>query len=163
MNRDILPSQSECSVCELDTACSGSCSFDVGTLARFPSMKELENIVRTGHLPHPREFPKDSEGHKFPTTVLSVKQQNGEIGRRSWLVFSPAKMALYCLPFKLFGHTIENASQSRLVSPEGWGPNDTWKRLWERLPEHERGITTCDVPVCWEIPIMFIDIVRTFD
>ena len=102
-------------------------------------MKELEKIVRAGHLPHPQEFPKDCDSHKFPTTVLSVKQQNGEIGKGSWLAFSPAKTALYCLPCRLFGHTIENASQSRLVSTNGWGPNDSWKRLWERLPEHERG------------------------
>ena len=73
LNQDVLPNQSESSVIELYTACSGSCSFDVGTLARSPTMKELENIVRTGHLPHPREFPKDCGGHKFPTTFLSVK------------------------------------------------------------------------------------------
>ena len=85
-----------------DTVHSGSPSFDVGTLTGFPTIKELEKVVRTGHLPHPPEFPKDYDGHKFPTTVLNVKQQNGEVVRRSWLVFSPTKAALYCLPCRLF-------------------------------------------------------------
>jgi len=66
-----------------DTVHSGSSSFDVGTLTGFPTIKELEKVVRTGHLPHPPEFPKDYDGHKFPTTVLNVKQKNGEVVRRS--------------------------------------------------------------------------------
>ena len=84
-----------------DTVHSGSSSFDVGTLTGFPTIKELEKVVRTGHLPHPPEFPKDYDGQKFPTTVLNVKQQNGEVVS-SWLVFSPTKVALYCLPCRLF-------------------------------------------------------------
>ena len=85
-----------------DTVHSGSSSFDVGTLTVFPTIKELEKVVRTGHLPHPPEVPKDYDGNKFPTTVLNVKQQNGEVVRRSWLVFSPTKAALYCWPCRLF-------------------------------------------------------------
>ena len=121
-----------------DTVPSGSSSLNVGTLTGFPTIKELEKVVRTGHLPHPPEFPKDYNGHKFPTTVLNVKQQNGEVVRRSWLFFSPTKTALYCLPCRLFGHTINNGSKSKLASPDGWGANNSWKRLWGRLPEHER-------------------------
>ncbi|XP_065052872.1 zinc finger MYM-type protein 5-like [Rhopilema esculentum] len=84
-----------------DTVHSGSSSFDVSTLTGFPTIKELEKVVRTGHLPHPPEFPKDCDGHKFPTTVLNMKQQNWEVVRKSWLVFSPTKAALYCLPCTL--------------------------------------------------------------
>ena len=39
-----------------DNVHSGSSSFDVGTLTGFPTIKELEKVVRTGHLPHPPEF-----------------------------------------------------------------------------------------------------------
>ena len=121
-----------------DTVHSGSSSFYVDTLTGFLKIKELEKVVSTGHLPHPPEFPKDYDGHKFPTTVLNVKQQNGEVVRRSWLVFSPTKVALYCLPCRLFGHAINNGSKSKLASSDGWGANTSWNRLWERLPEHER-------------------------
>ena len=112
-------------------------------------MKELEKVVRTGHLPHPPEFPKDYDGHKFPTTVLNVKQKNGEVVRRSRLVFSPTKAALYCLPCRLFGHTINNVSKSKLASPDGWGANNSLKRLWERLPEHERGNAHIKCYLAW--------------
>ena len=102
-----------------DTVHSGSSSFDFGTSTGFPTIEELDQVVRTGHLPHPPECPNDYDGHKVPTTVLNVKQQNGEVVRRSWLVFSPTKAAPYCLPCRLFGHTITTGSKSKLASPDG--------------------------------------------
>ena len=63
-----------------DTVHSGSSSFDVGTLTGFPTIKELENGVRTGHLPHPPEFPKEFDSHKCPTMVV-VMRHGGKILR----------------------------------------------------------------------------------
>ena len=49
----------------------------------------------------------------------------------------------------MFGHTINNGSKSKLASPDGWGANDSWKRLWEILPEHERGNAHIKCYLAW--------------
>ena len=113
-------------------------SFDVGTLTGSPTPNELEEIVRAGHIPHPSQFPCDAVGNKFPTSVLKVRKQNGETSSRSWIVFSPTKEAIYCFPCRLFSHTIDQPTQSSLASPGGWTAERKWKKLWERVPEHEK-------------------------
>ena len=82
--------------------------FDIGTLTRSPTSNELEEIVKAGHIPHPNQFPRDVTGKRFPTSVLSVKKQNGETSRRCWIVYSPTKQAIYCFPCRIFWHTIDN-------------------------------------------------------
>ena len=113
-------------------------SFDVGTLTGSPTPNELEEIVRAGHIPHPSQFPCDAVGNKFPTSVLKVRKQNGETSSRSRIVFSPTKEAIYCFPCRLFSHTIDQPTQSSLASPGGWTAERKWKKLWERVPEHEK-------------------------
>ena len=49
----------------------------------------------------------------------------------------------------MFGYTINNGSKSKLASPDGRGANDSWKRLWERLPEHERGNAHIKCYLAW--------------
>jgi len=44
---------------------TGSSGFDVGTLTRLSTIKELEKVVRTGHLTYPPEFPKDCDATNF--------------------------------------------------------------------------------------------------
>lgn len=114
--------------------------FDIGTLTGSPTPNELEEIVRAGHIPHPNHFPCDVTGSRFPISILSVKKQNGETSRRCWIVFSPIKKAIYCFPCRLFWHTINNPTpvQSSFASADGWGPEKKWKKLWDRIPEHEK-------------------------
>lgn len=93
-------------------------SFDVGTITGSPTPNELEEIVRAGHIPHhPSQFPCDVVGNKFPTSVLKVRKQNGETSSRSWIVFSPKKEAIYCLPCRLFSYSIDQPTQSSLAPP----------------------------------------------
>ena len=49
----------------------------------------------------------------------------------------------------MFGHTINNGSKSKLAFPDCWGANDSWKRLWERLPEHEGGNARIKCYLAW--------------
>ena len=69
--------------------------FDVGTLTGSPTTKELEEIVRAGHIPHPNQFPRNVAGRRFPTSILTVKKQNSETSRCCWIVFSPNKQAIF--------------------------------------------------------------------
>ena len=59
--------------------------FDIGTSPEAPTTKELEEMIRKGHLPHPEQFPNDITGRKFPTSVLKFKQSNCEMSFRRWL------------------------------------------------------------------------------
>ena len=70
--------------------------LDIGNLEGYPKRNKLEEFVRVGHIAHPKHFPDDITGRKFPTSLLSVKQQHGEITFRSWIVFSHVKKALFC-------------------------------------------------------------------
>ena len=72
--------------------------FDIGMSSLSPTSKEIEEMVRQGHLPHPKEFPCDIDGKHFPSSILNAKKLNGELTPRRWLVFSPTKNALFCLP-----------------------------------------------------------------
>ena len=114
--------------------------FDVGTLTGSPTTNELEEIVRAGHVPHPNQFPCDVAGRRFPTSIFTVKKQNGETSHRSWIVFSPTKQAIYCFPCRLFSHTINSPAhlQSSFASHDGWGTDKKWKKLWDRIPDHEK-------------------------
>ena len=114
--------------------------FDIGTLTRSPTSNELDEIVKAGHIPHPNQFPRDVTGKRFPTSVLSVKKQNGETSRRCWIVYSPTKQAIYCFPCRIFWHTIDNPAhmQSSFFSRDGWGTEKKWKKLWDRIPDHEK-------------------------
>lgn len=57
---------------------------------------------------------------------------NGTQCRRSWLSYSKSKNALFCIPCKLFLSLNE-----KNVSKLGLGGFITWKKVSERIPEHE--------------------------
>ncbi|XP_037797777.1 zinc finger MYM-type protein 1-like [Penaeus monodon] len=124
--------------------------FDVGTSPAAPTTQELEEMIRKGHLPHPEQFPNDITGRKFPTSALKFRQPIGEISFRRWLVFSPAKSALFCLPCRLFtsamGHT---TSQSVLASTNGWSTAQKWRKLFDRLPEQEHSTAHTKCYLAW--------------
>ena len=50
--------------------------FDIGMSSLSPTSKEIEEMVRQGHLPHPKEFLCDIDGKHFPSSVLNAKKVN---------------------------------------------------------------------------------------
>ena len=106
-------------------------------------------MLRQGHLPHPKQFPCDTDGKPFPCSVLNVKKLNGELAPRRWLVFSPMKNALFCLPCRLFSYTVQHPSQSTLASTSGWGTENKWRKLFDRLPEHEQSVAHKKCYISW--------------
>lgn len=114
--------------------------FDIGMSPATPASNEIEEMVRQGHLPHPKQFPYDIDGKSFPCSVLNVKKLNGELTPRRWFVFSAAKNAFFCLPCRLFSYTVQHPSQSTLASASGWGTENKWRKLFDRLPEHEQSV-----------------------
>ena len=124
--------------------------FDIGMSPAAPTTLEIEEMIRKGHLPHPQQFPNDTTGRKFPTSVLKFKQQNGEVSSRRWLVFSPAKSALFCLPCRLFPSAVDQgSSQSILASANGWSTAQKWRKLFDRLPEHEHSTAHKKCYLAW--------------
>ncbi len=113
--------------------------FNIGTLCGSPTTKQLENIIRSGPAPFQKQFPRDADGQHFPLSVLQCKHENGEISERKWLAFSPSREALYCIPCRLFSHSIKKHSQSALATASGWDKSTKWKKLWTRVPTHEKG------------------------
>ena len=41
-------------------------TFDIGTSCGSPTTNQLENIIRAGPSPFPKQFPRDAAGHPFP-------------------------------------------------------------------------------------------------
>ena len=98
--------------------------------------EQTEEIIRRGHEPLPHDLPSDSSGHKFIHSVLTKKMQNGQVIDRDWIVWSQSKQALYCLPCRLFCD-LPKSSRSSLASPSGFSSDMSWRKLYDKLPEHE--------------------------
>ena len=93
--------------------------------------------MRRGPDKHSYQFPCNHSGHSFPLSVLRAKLQNGETTPRDWLVWSKFKQSLYCFPCRLFSK-LPQASRSKLASVHGHSVNDKWKKLHDKIPEHDR-------------------------
>ena len=76
------------------------------------------------------QYPTDATRRKFSKRFFYRQMNNGETFRRSWLVYSAAKDALFCFCCKLFSTT---QSVSSLATD---GCSD-WKRIGHVLSEHE--------------------------
>ena len=73
--------------------------LDIGCIANeFSSQVEIEKYFTGGHIPLPKQFPKDLNNQTFPESTLKFWGINGELPKRDWLVWSQKKEALYCLP-----------------------------------------------------------------
>ena len=78
--------------------------LDIGCITNeFLSQVEIEKFITSGHIPLPKQFPKDLNNKTFPENTLKFWGTHGELHKRDWVVWSQKKQALYCLPCWCFG------------------------------------------------------------
>ena len=82
-------------------------------------------------------IPPDNKGQAFPINIFQSKRPNGELEVRNWLVYSPITKCLNCFPCRIFAVTITGHSLSLFASPDGYGQTRSWKKLYNRVPDHE--------------------------
>ena len=95
---------------------------------QFPPNEEIEALVFKGPPPTPKMIPPDNKGQAFPINIFQV---------RNWLVYSPITKSLYCFPCRILAVTITGHSLLLFASPDGYGQTRSWKKLYNRLPDHE--------------------------
>lgn len=78
-------------------------------------------------------------GRKLTKEWFFKQMPNGQKVPRSWLGYSNSKNALYCIPCRLFSHlvSVSEAKLYSLVKEEG---STQWKKLSERISEHENSL-----------------------
>jgi len=101
--------------------------------------EQTEEIIRRGREPFPINFPSDSSGHKFIHSLLTKKMRNGQVIDRDWMVWSQSKQVLYCVPCRLFSD-LPKSCRSSLASPSGFSSDTSWRKLYDKLPEHESSV-----------------------
>ncbi len=113
--------------------------FDIGTIdSDFLSPSQVEEVLRRGHQKMPDDFPRDRLKQKVSRSLLFKILPNGEKVKRDWLVWSLSKKSFFCLPCRLFDVPGDkSASRSLLCSPSGFSNEGSWKKLYDRLPQHE--------------------------
>lgn len=138
---DIAIDQSNPGLLDEASALAGTSSeaglTDIGYFeAMVLTEAEMEQLVRSGPQQHPPDFPKDVQNRAFPTSLLQCTLPNNETVHRDWLVWSSKRQALFCFPCRLFS-TQAASTRSSLASPSGYPAQMQWKRLYEKLPEHQ--------------------------
>ena len=113
------------------TVNSSECNIEL--FDAIPSQQQLDNILQFGHTCAPIQGPC---GRPFPVSIMTYKHKNGESYSRSWIVFSEAKQAFFCQKCKLLSSD-SNLTTTSVLASMGWGTYRKWKKLWERIPEHE--------------------------
>ena len=108
----------------------------LGYLTLSPASNNSTAFLQFGHMFAPIQGPCEASGRPFPVSLMTYKHKNGESCNRSWIVFSEAKQAFFCLPCKLFSSDLNLTTTSVLFST-GWGTDRKWKKLCDRIPEHE--------------------------
>lgn len=84
----------------------------------------LSNTIRDG-----RHLTQDWFYKKLP---------NGQMVCRSWLAYSMSKNALFCIPCRLFSDKFSEQALSRMAKDEGL---TQWKKLNEKIPQHENSLS----------------------
>ncbi|XP_050517044.1 zinc finger MYM-type protein 5-like [Diabrotica virgifera virgifera] len=98
--------------------------FIVSGLSKEESVEpDLSNTLRDG-----RKLTKD-----WFTKTLS----GGQKIHRTWLAYSKSKNALFCIPCKIFSRSNSEQNISALAKEKGL---TQWKKLNERIPEHENSL-----------------------
>ncbi|XP_045466791.1 zinc finger MYM-type protein 1-like [Harmonia axyridis] len=113
--------------------------FDIGNLRNVTPVI-IEEAVRKGPEPIPSQLPPDSNGMPFPKYLLNLNMKNGEVVSRDWLTWSSSRQALFCFPCRLFNKATRSQHSSRFVTEYGWSPTNFYRKLYNRIPEHENSI-----------------------
>ena len=122
--------------------CTSAIDFDIGSLTNdHVSPQDVETALKLGPKSNPNHFPKDCKGRRFPVNIFKYKLQNGDNSVRDWLVWSEARKALFCFSCRLFKSQNTVVGVSVLCSVDGWSMNMGWKKLYNRVPEHEHSIS----------------------
>ena len=93
-------------------------------------------MIRNGPPRHPDNFPNDGQ-RAFPKSILKVARQNVEVFERDWLVWSKEKESLFCFPCRLFSEATVSC-KSILSSDQGWLKQQSWHKLYDKVPAHEK-------------------------
>ena len=115
--------------------------FDVGNLTnQYASHQEVNIAIKFGPKPNLKRFPRDNKGKRFPLNIFKQTLQNGDDSVRDWLVWSEARESLFCFPCRLFKSSSTNVGASALCSIAGWSKEKGWRKLYDRVPEHEHRV-----------------------
>ena len=120
--------------------------------AKIPSQSDKENYVTRGHIDFPLTLPKDDNDQTFPKGILKFRNNNAEQHTRDWLVWSQHKESLYCFPCRLFSNSVccrISASKSSLATVKGWPVSAKWRKLCNRVPEHEKSNEYRECYLAW--------------
>lgn len=126
-------------------------NFDIGIFDFINiSSSEIEQAVRNGPEIVHENLPKDRY-RKFPINIFSYTLPNGEVVDRDWLVWSRCKNALFCFPCRLFSKLVGD-QRSYLASVTGYTSegNQRWKKLYDRIPQHQNSIDHKKCYVEWK-------------
>ena len=96
--------------------------YDIGKLFKYNDNipdDERAFAVKEGIPLHPKFFPADQYGNKFPMGALSLPLKNGERTLRDYLAWSECLQSLFCFPCRLFSSS-EHQPKSILCLPCGW-------------------------------------------
>jgi hypothetical protein len=104
--------------------------FDIGNLENG-SQKQINEAASLDPERFPEEIPADKSGMKFPRFLL----KSNDLVERDWLCWSRKNEALYCYPCRLFSTLPENLKSS-LATKHGWKPDQGYRQLYMRVPEH---------------------------
>nr|XP_008169192.1 zinc finger MYM-type protein 1-like [Chrysemys picta bellii] len=114
---------------------------DPGDWPSIKSDRQVCDIVSRGppQQNESYEFPFNVERRRFTSTHFYRTMANGEKIRRSWLIYSVQKDAIFCFYCKLFG-------TGDIPLRRG---TSAWKALSKRLQQHETGKGHQDCMVKW--------------
>lgn len=118
--------------------------FDIGS-----NTFNVDTDIKKPHERMPECFPEDETGRVLPISIFKKKLVNGETVSRDWLVWSRAKEALYCVPCRIFSN-LPQTQKSVLASADGYSASRKWKKLHDKIPEHENTVSHKNCYVLWK-------------
>ncbi|XP_065642673.1 uncharacterized protein LOC136074295 [Hydra vulgaris] len=128
-----ISAQFDISTLSLYTDCA---NINIGEVKINISPKDVKDAILRGPEPLPTTFPVDKRGYQFPTYLLSFRLKNKEIVPRGWLVWSKSKNALFYFRCRLFYKFHEK--RSIFATENGWQANRGYKKLYDKMPDHEK-------------------------
>ena len=117
-----------------------SCNdFDIGLIDKSNRI-ETELVLRLEEfkIPEPGSFPVDKYNH--PALLFTITLTSGEKCKRDWLRWSSTNKSVYCVPCFLLS-TDDHCGISAFAKHPGWDIHKTWRKLKDKIPEHEKSIS----------------------